>query len=101
MIPGSMGSKSYIVKGLGNPQSFMSCSHGAGRKMGRKQASRELNLNEEIKQMNQQGIIHGLRSQTDLDEAPGAYKDIDKVMENQKDLVEILIELKPLGVIKG
>jgi tRNA-splicing ligase RtcB len=101
MIPGSMGSKSYIVKGLGNPQSFMSCSHGAGRKMGRKQASRELNLNEEIKQMNQQGIIHGLRSQNDLDEAPGAYKDIDKVMENQKDLVEILIELKPLGVIKG
>ena len=96
-----MGSKSYIVKGLGNPQSFMSCSHGAGRKMGRKQASRELNLNEEIKQMNQQGIIHGLRSQNDLDEAPGAYKDIDKVMENQKDLVEILIELKPLGVIKG
>jgi len=51
--------------------------------------------------MNQQGIIHGLRSQNDLDEAPGAYKDIDKVMENQKDLVEILIELKPLGVIKG
>lgn len=101
MIPGSMGSKSYIVKGLGNPQSFMSCSHGAGRKMGRKQASRELNLNEEIKQMNQQGIIHGLRSQNDLDEAPGAYKDIDTVMENQQDLVEILIELKPLGVIKG
>lgn len=101
MIPGSMGSKSYIVKGLGNPQSFMSCSHGAGRKMGRKQASRELDLNKEIKQMNDMGIIHGLRSQNDLDEAPGAYKDIDTVMENQKDLIEIMIELKPLGVIKG
>jgi tRNA-splicing ligase RtcB len=101
MIPGSMGTKSFIVRGLGNPESFKSCSHGAGRKLGRKQASRELNLNEEIQRMNEQGIIHGIRDKKDLDEAPGAYKDINIVMENQKDLIEIVVELKPLGVIKG
>ena len=101
MIPGSMGTKSFIVRGLGNPESFKSCSHGAGRKLGRKQASRELNLNDEIERMNEQGIIHGIRDKKDLDEAPGAYKDINIVMENQKDLIEIVVELKPLGVIKG
>ena len=101
IIPGSQGTKSYIVEGLGNPESFTSCSHGAGRKMGRKQAIRELNLEEQIKSMEKQGIIHGINVQNDLDEAPGAYKDIDLVMENQKDLVRILVELKPLAVIKG
>lgn len=101
MIPGSMGTSSFIVRGLGNPQSFMSCSHGAGRKLGRKQASRTLNLEDEIGKMNAQGIIHGIRDARDLDEAPGAYKDIYQVMENQKDLIEIEVELKPLGVIKG
>jgi tRNA-splicing ligase RtcB len=101
IIPGSQGTKSYIVKGLGNPQSFESCSHGAGRKMGRKQARRELNLEEEKRKLDEQGIIHAVRNVSDLDEAPGSYKDIDVVMENQKDLVEILVELKPLAVIKG
>lgn len=101
IIPGSMGTKSYIVEGLGNPESFMSCSHGAGRKMGRKQAMRELNLEHEIETMESQGIIHGITSVENLDEAPSAYKDIDVVMENQKDLVKILVELKPLAVIKG
>jgi tRNA-splicing ligase RtcB len=101
IIPGSMGTKSYIVEGLGNPESFMSCSHGAGRKMGRKQAQRELNLEEEIELLNKQGIIHGIRTINELDEAPGAYKNIDVIMENQKDLVKILVELKPLAVIKG
>lgn len=101
IIPGSQGTKSYIVKGLGNPESFMSCSHGAGRKMGRKEAIRSLNLEEEIKRMNDQGIVHGLRTAQDLDEAAGAYKDIGEVMENQKDLVDILVELSPLAVIKG
>jgi len=99
IIPGSMGTSSYIVEGLGNPESFMSCSHGAGRKMGRKQAKRELNLEQEQGKM--KGIIHGLRNAGDLDEAPGAYKDIDEVMENQKDLVKIKVKLTPLGVIKG
>ncbi|HUX61023.1 MAG TPA: RtcB family protein [Ignavibacteriaceae bacterium] len=101
IIPGSQGTKSYIVRGLGNTESFMSCSHGAGRKMGRKQAQRELSLEDEIKKMNNIGVIHGLRNVADLDEAAGAYKDIDIVMANQKDLVEILIELIPLAVIKG
>ncbi|MBA4375466.1 MAG: RtcB family protein [Anaerolinea sp.] len=99
IIPGSMGSYSYIVKGLGNPESFHSCSHGAGRKMGRREAERSLNL--EAEQNKLDGIIHGLRSKKGLDEAPGAYKDIEEVMENQKDLVEILITLKPLGSIKA
>ena len=101
IIPGSQGSKSYIVKGLGNPESFNSCSHGAGRKMGRKQAERTLNLEEEIKKLDDQGILHAIRGVHDLDEASGAYKDISEVMDNQKDLVEIIHELTPLAVIKG
>lgn len=101
IIPGSQGTKSYIVKGKGNPDSFMSCSHGAGRKLGRKEAERVLSLEDEVKKMDEQGILHGIRGKDGLDEAPGAYKDIDIVMEEQKDLVDILIELKPLGVIKG
>ena len=101
IIPGSMGTKSYIVRGLGNSQSFMSCSHGAGRKMGRMQAQRELNLEMEIASMNNQAILHDIVSINDLDEAPSAYKDIDVVMKNQEDLVEILVELRPLAVIKG
>jgi tRNA-splicing ligase RtcB (3'-phosphate/5'-hydroxy nucleic acid ligase) len=99
IIPGSQGTKSYIVEGLGNPDSFMSCSHGAGRKMGRKQAQRELSFEDEAKKM--EGIIHSVKSVDDLDEAPGAYKDIDVVMDNQKDLVKISVELTPLAVIKG
>jgi len=101
IIPGSQGTKSYIVKGKGNPESFMSCSHGAGRKMGRNEAIKNLNLEEEVKRLDDMGVIHAIRGQKDLDEAPGSYKDIDVVMENQKDLVEILVELTPLAVIKG
>ncbi len=99
IIPGSQGTSSYIVRGLGNQDSFKSCSHGAGRKMGRKQATRELDLEEQQNMM--QGIIHGIRTEKDLDEAPGAYKDIDVVMDNQKDLVEIVTKLRPIAVIKG
>jgi len=101
IIPGSQGTNSYIVMGKGNDESFRSCSHGAGRIMGRKQAQRELNLKEEIKKLDEQGILHAIRGKYDLDEASGAYKPIDEVMENQKDLVEILVELKPLAVVKG
>ncbi|BDS13189.1 RtcB family protein [Aureispira anguillae] len=101
MIPGSQGTNSYIVKGLGNPDSFMSCSHGAGRKLGRKQAQRELNLAHEIELLNKKGVIHAIRHASDLDEATGAYKDIDIVMENQKDLAEVFVELSPLAVLKG
>lgn len=101
IIPGSQGTASYIVKGKGNPESFQSCSHGAGRKMGRKVAQRTLNLEEEVKKLNEQGIIHSVRGIKDLDEAPGSYKNISTVMKNQEDLVEVLVELKPLAVIKG
>jgi tRNA-splicing ligase RtcB (3'-phosphate/5'-hydroxy nucleic acid ligase) len=101
IIPGSQGSASYIVEGKGNPESFMSCSHGAGRKMGRKQAQRELNFHEEVERLNKLGVIHGIRNHRDLDEAAGAYKDISVVMKNQTDLVDITAELKPLAVVKG
>jgi len=101
IIPGSQGTKSYIVKGKGNIQSFKSCSHGAGRRMGRKQAERELDLEAEVKKLDDQGILHAIRGVKQLDEAPGAYKDIDVVMKNQEDLVEVLVELTPLAVVKG
>lgn len=101
IIPGSQGTKSYIVRGKGNPFSFNSCSHGAGRKMGRKEASRTLNLEEEIRKLDSIGVVHGIRTVEDLDEAAGAYKDIDTVMRNQEDLVEIMVELTPFGVIKA
>ncbi len=101
IIPGSQGSKSFIVEGLGNPESFKSCSHGAGRVLGRKQAIKKLNLKEEIEIMNRQGIIHSIYSEKHLDEAVSAYKDINMVIENQKDLINVLVELKPMAVVKG
>lgn len=101
IIPGSQGTKSYIVKGLGNIESFKSCSHGAGRKMGRKEAQRTLDLDKEKKILDDQGIIHSIRNEKDLDESPSAYKDIAEVMYQQRDLVEVLVELTPMAVIKG
>jgi len=101
IIPGSQGTASYIVKGKGNKDSFMSCSHGAGRKMGRKEAERSLSLTEEIDKLNMLGIVHGVRTVKDLDEAPGAYKDIDVVMSNQQDLVDVEYKLLPMAVLKG
>jgi len=101
IIPGSQGSKSYIVRGLGNPESFRSCSHGAGRLMGRKEAQRTLDLEVEKGRLDQLGVIHALRSRSDLDEAAGAYKDIGTVIAAQADLVEVMVELTPLAVIKG
>lgn len=99
IIPGSQGTSSYIVKGLGNPASLFSCSHGAGRKMSRKKAKETLSLDNENEIMG--NIIHNIHSKDQLDEAPSAYKNIDTVMKEQKDLVEILVKLKPLAVIKG
>ena len=101
IIPGSQGTKSYIVRGKGNVESFQSCSHGAGRVMGRRQAMRELTLEDEIKKLDKKGIVHAIRGARDLDEAPSAYKNIQEVMRNQEDLVEIVVELSPLAVIKG
>ncbi|HCC53466.1 MAG TPA: RtcB family protein [Desulfobulbaceae bacterium] len=101
LIPGSQGTASYIVRGLGNAESFDSCSHGAGRRMGRKQAIRELDFDTEKARLDALGVIHAIRGRNDLEEAPGAYKDIDQVMENQCDLVEIVVKLRPLAVVKG
>lgn len=101
IIPGSQGSCSYIVRGLGNAQSFMSCSHGAGRVLGRKEAQRVLDLKVEIDKLNALQVLHSLRNRGDLEEAPGAYKDIGRVMANQRDLIEKVVELRPLAVLKG
>lgn len=101
IIPGSQGTASYIVKGKGNEASLCSCSHGAGRKMSRKKAQENLNLDEEKRKLDERGILHAIRGKSDLDEAAGAYKDIDTVMEEQKDLVDILVKLEPLAVVKG
>lgn len=98
IIPGSMGAKSYIVQGLGNPESFNSCSHGAGRKMSRTKA-KALFTTEDLRKQTE-----GVECRKDadvVDEIPGAYKDIDVVMENQKDLVKPVFELKQLMCIKG
>lgn len=112
IIPGSMGTHSYIVQGLGNPDSFCSCSHGAGRVMGRREASRKLtlgNCNASMKDVVWSGWKKysgfGKRKKgaplLDLSEAPDAYKSIEEVMEAQKDLVKPLVRLNPLGVVKG
>jgi tRNA-splicing ligase RtcB len=101
IIPGSQGTHSYIVKGKGNPESFMSCSHGAGRIMGRKEATRRLDFKTETARLDAAGILHSIRHQRDLDEAPGAYKDISHVMRDQEDLIDIVTELSPRAVIKG
>lgn len=98
IIPGSMGAKSFIVSGKGNPESFCSCSHGAGRKYSRTQARKLFTKEDLIKQ------TKGVECRKDggvLDEIPSAYKDIDEVMENQKDLVEIQYQLKQFMCIKG
>jgi tRNA-splicing ligase RtcB len=101
IIPGSQGSVSYIVRGKGNPESFSSCSHGAGRRLGRKQARRELDFKAEVARLERQGILHAIRHKSDLEEAAGAYKDIAVVIGNQSDLIEIVTTLKPLAVVKG
>lgn len=101
MIPGSQGTRSFLVKGKGEAQSFQSCAHGAGRIMSRAQARKNLDLKKEVKALKDRGILHAIRGRRDLDEAPGSYKNIDEVMDNQKDLVEIQIELQPLAVVKG
>ena len=98
IIPGSMGAASYIVRGLGCAESFESCSHGAGRRMSRGEAKRTFSLDDLAAQTN------GVECRKDkgvLDEAPGAYKDIDVVMANQVDLVEKLHQLRQVVCVKG
>ncbi|MDJ0705408.1 MAG: RtcB family protein [Leptolyngbyaceae cyanobacterium MO_188.B28] len=98
IIPGSMGAKSYIVKGKGNHDSYCSCSHGAGRKMSRNKAKRHFNLDDLIQQ------TEGVECRKDkgvLDEIPGAYKSIEEVMASQSDLVEVVATLKQVVCVKG
>jgi tRNA-splicing ligase RtcB len=98
IIPGSMGTKSYIVKGKGNVESFCSCSHGAGRNMSRTKARATFTADDLVKQ------TEGVECRKDegvVDEIPGAYKDIDLVMKSQEDLVEVVYTLKQFMCIKG
>ena len=101
IIPGSQGTASYIVEGLGNPESFCSCSHGAGRVLSRKAAVKTLDMEAEVRNLEAKGIIHAIRSQNDMQEASGAYKDIDTVIANESDLVKVKTKLLPIAVIKG
>lgn len=101
IVPGSQGTSSYIVRGKGNKNSFESCSHGAGRRIGRKKAVDILDLEKEKKKLDDLGILHGVRGTRDLDEAVSAYKDIEDVMRKQEDLVEVIVRLFPIGVLKG
>lgn len=101
IIPGSQGTSSYIVEGLGNSLSFMSCSHGAGRVMSRTEAVKSLNLAEEIQKLDEKGIVHAIRCQEDLEEASSAYKNIEEVIGQETDLVKIRTHLFPIAVIKG
>ena len=101
IIPGSQGTASYIVEGLGNPESFYSCSHGAGRVMSRTAAIKTLDMAAEVAQLEAKGIVHAIRCQDDMQDASGAYKDIETVIKNELDLVKIKTRLLPIAVIKG
>ena len=98
IIPGSMGARSYIIRGKGHPDSFCSCSHGAGRKMSRNKAKHLFNQQDLIQQ------TQGIECRKDvgvIDEIPAAYKDIDQVMAHQSDLIEVVHTLKQVLCIKG
>jgi tRNA-splicing ligase RtcB len=98
IIPGSMGAKSYIVRGKGNPESFNSCSHGAGRIMSRTEAKRRYSVDDHVR------ATEGVECRKDaavIDEIPMAYKDIDAVMQAQSDLVEVVHTLKQVVCVKG
>ncbi len=98
IIPGSMGAKSFIVRGKGNKESFFSCSHGAGRKLGRRQANKMFTADDLAEQTKG---IECPKDESRVDEIPAAYKSIDTVMENQSDLVDIVHTLKQVINVKG
>lgn len=102
VIPGAMGSYSYIVEGLGKPESFCSSSHGAGRRYSRSAAMENFSTEQVMVDLKQQGVILGKNRKSDVaEESRFAYKDIDEVMANQCDLVKPLKKLKTIGVVKG
>jgi tRNA-splicing ligase RtcB len=98
IIPGSMGAPSYIVRGLGNVESFTSCSHGAGRRMSRTQAKKTIG-EDDLKSALKGTFTTPSRGV--LDEAPQAYKDVTKVIARQDDLIEIVHTLRPIMTVKG
>ncbi len=98
IIPGSMGTRSYIVRGKGNPESFCSCSHGAGRRMSRSEAKRRFS-SEDVEAQTQG--VECRKDSSVIDEIPGAYKDIDTVMAQQSDLVSVVHTLKQVLCVKG
>lgn len=102
IIPGTMGTYSYVAKGLSNEKSFCSSSHGAGRRMSRSQAKKEFNFSQLKKELNEKGIkISAAHKAQAVEEAPGAYKDVKEVIELQKDVIEVIEKLKPIGVVVG
>jgi len=98
IVPGSMGARSYIVRGKGNPESFLSCSHGAGRKMSRTEARRRFTLAQHALAT---ADVECRKDEGVLDETPGAYKPIESVMRAQRDLVDIVHELRQVVCVKG
>ena len=102
LIPGSMGTASYVAEGLGDPASFATCQHGAGRQLSRTAARKALTSAQLFDQMAELGVLlHSGDPRTAAEEAPGAYKDIDVVMAASADLVRPVRRLTPLGVVKG
>jgi len=102
IIPGAMGSSSYIVSGLGNPMSFDSCSHGAGRRMGRKESTRQFSVEATMLDLKNKGVILGKNGKGNVtEECIWAYKDVDTVIENQLDLITPIKKLKTVVVVKG
>lgn len=102
VIPGAMGSYSYVVMGKGNPESFCSSSHGAGRRYSRKGAMSAFSCEQVIQDLNTQGVVLGKKNKSDVaEESRFAYKDIETVMNDQTDLVVPVKRLKTIGVVKG
>ena len=98
IIPGSMGTKSYIVRGKGNFESYCSCSHGAGRQMSRTKAKKTYTLDDFVAQT---AGVECRKEEQFIDEIPAAYKPIEPVMANQADLVEVVATLKQVLCVKG
>ncbi len=102
VIPGAMGSYSYVVRGKGNPESFCTSSHGAGRLYSRTGAKAEFSVEKVMVDLKEQGVILGKKKKNDVaEECRFAYKDIDKVMAQQTDIVDVVRKLKTVGVVKG
>ena len=102
LVPGSMGTASYVCMGKAEPDSFESCSHGAGRAMGRKEAVRTIPRERVLAELAERDVrLFKAKKHDVAEEAPEAYKDIDQVLAWERDLVEPLVRLTPIGVVKG